>query len=470
MNNEEMYRRWEKEEGISKTSMKIYYFILFLVIGFLIVSTVIFLRGHYSYEFYAKLNILYDILISNIGVTAVIAIAALGFTAFNSHKNKELINFIIISVSSLGLAIVVILSYCRFSGSTTIIPLEDNQVYRGRIVGEMADGRGEIYNAITGERIFLGYFRMNQKNGFGISIFESEDGNRFVKYIGDFSEGKYSDKGYEFEYKAGYENSSDENGFIYSIEIEEKNKELIQDIALDKDVISNCYICYEGTYINGLKEGIGKSYSLTKNGERYMQYEGEFANGAWQGKGIQYKVSDSGQIYKYYEGEFYNSSYEGSGTIYALSDSGEIYKSYEGDFSQGREKGNGTSYKLSQSGDIYISYVGEFDNGFRDGKGTFYKISDSGERYLAYEGDFKEGRAEGEGRMYRLSESGERYLVYEGGVKDGCYEGTGVWYAENGERYEGEFHEGLCHGYGIYYYSDGNIEFEGNYIEGVAQK
>ncbi|MBP5527768.1 MAG: hypothetical protein J6X79_04855 [Bacteroidales bacterium] len=57
-------------------------------------------------------------------------------------------------------------------------------------------------------------------------------------------------------------------------------------------------------------------------------------------------------------------------------------------------------------------------------------------------------------------------FYYEGGQKDGLPEGRGVFYDDCGRRYEGEFHEGLCHGEGTYTFERAGITQSGRWERG----
>ena len=56
--------------------------------------------------------------------------------------------------------------------------------------------------------------------------------------------------------------------------------------------------------------------------------------------------------------------------------------------------------------------------------------------------------------------------MYKGDWINDKREGNGKYYWENGEYYIGQFKNGLRHGKGIEYYSNGNIKYEGNFIDG----
>ena len=47
---------------------------------------------------------------------------------------------------------------------------------------------------------------------------------------------------------------------------------------------------------------------------------------------------------------------------------------------------------------------------------------------------------------------------------NGKYEGNGKFYCEDGEYYIGQWKNGLKHGKGIYYYKNGNIKYEGIFV------
>ena len=105
-------------------------------------------------------------------------------------------------------------------------------------------------------------------------------------------------------------------------------------------------------------------------------------------------------------------------------------------------------------------YTGEVKNKTPHGKGVH--MSSDCDRY---EGDFINGKRSGKGTLYYFN--GDRY---EGYWKNNRFHGSGKFFwGPNckwaGDRFEGEYVDGLRDGFGIYYYSNGN-RFEGNYIKG----
>ena len=61
-------------------------------------------------------------------------------------------------------------------------------------------------------------------------------------------------------------------------------------------------------------------------------------------------------------------------------------------------------------------------------------------------------------------------IKYEGDFINDKYEGNGKYIYENGEYYIGEFKNGLKHGKGIEYYKNGNIKYDGYFINGKRVK
>ncbi|MFN4146481.1 MAG: MORN repeat-containing protein [Runella sp.] len=50
-----------------------------------------------------------------------------------------------------------------------------------------------------------------------------------------------------------------------------------------------------------------------------------------------------------------------------------------------------------------------------------------------------------------------------GCIAGNCDQGLGIYVHESGERYEGEFHNGLRHGTGVQYYADGTMKYKGDF-------
>ena len=91
-----------------------------------------------------------------------------------------------------------------------------------------------------------------------------------------------------------------------------------------------------------------------------------------------------------------------------------------------------------------------------NGKGN--KTYASGNRY---EGDFKNGMEDGKGKYFFAS--GSRY---EGDFKKGKMDGKGKLFHASGNRYEGDFKNGKYDGKGKYFYASG-YRYEGDWKNGV---
>ena len=105
-----------------------------------------------------------------------------------------------------------------------------------------------------------------------------------------------------------------------------------------------------------------------------------------------------------------------------------------------------------QNGDVY---EGDYENGHRSGKGRF--IWADGKQY---DGDFVEDRREGHGSLKWPDGTS-----YEGEFVNGRMHGKGRLIWPNGEVYVGWFATDRMEGFGIHYDKNGNIIYEGDWIE-----
>ena len=153
-----------------------------------------------------------------------------------------------------------------------------------------------------------------------------------------------------------------------------------------------------------------------------------------------------------------------------------------------------------------LIYYGGFENNLYNGYGKKYEqinaihnIDSFGAYQCVYEGYFKDGLPSGQGKEYRFDAEytfekeaeKSQYLYYEGEFLAGEYCGYGTWYGID-EKYQGSFFKGEKNGYGVYwkldsgsskvhrkeglfnngksngkgveYYPNGNVKFEGDYI------
>jgi len=103
-----------------------------------------------------------------------------------------------------------------------------------------------------------------------------------------------------------------------------------------------------------------------------------------------------------------------------------------------------------------VSWSGECLQGdCKNGPGTY--LWDNGDKYV---GEFSNGLPNGEGLI--TTADGD---VYEGGFKNSKFHGNGKWSRANGDVYVGEFNDNDPHGSGIYKVSDGRT-IEGTFTKG----
>ena len=214
---------------------------------------------------------------------------------------------------------------------------------------------------------------------------------------------------------------------------------------------------YEGQFIRGVKNGVGKSWDsngkLTGDGvwekdeikdglgifeyEDGQQYEGEIKSRLRHGKGI--NIWPDGAKY---EGYFKNGCRDGKGR-YELTDG----NFYEGEWMDGKKNGNG----------IYLWADGNrYDGGWHDdkrtGKGIY--IWPNGDQY---HGDWENGNMNGEGTL--IYADGRRY---DGEWHDDKRTGKGILIYANGDKFEGAFKEGVRDGMGLLLEKNGN-KYEGEW-------
>lgn len=91
----------------------------------------------------------------------------------------------------------------------------------------------------------------------------------------------------------------------------------------------------------------------------------------------------------------------------------------------------------------------------KNGLGTY--LWDSGDKYV---GEFSNGLPNGEGLI--TTADGD---IYKGGIKNSKFHGNGEWSRANGDVYVGEFYDNDPHGSGVYEASDGRT-IEGTFTKG----
>ena len=85
---------------------------------------------------------------------------------------------------------------------------------------------------------------------------------------------------------------------------------------------------------------------------------------------------------------------------------------------------------------------------------------------IYYIGEMLNGIPHGKGIIYYKNGN----IKYDGEFVNGKFEGNGKYIYENGEYYIGQWLNGNRHGKGIYYYKNGNIKYDGEYVNGERKK
>ena len=197
------------------------------------------------------------------------------------------------------------------------------------------------------------------------------------------------------------------------------------------------------SYTGSLHEGLmhGKGTYLWSHG---VKYQGDFLCGEMTGQG-RYEWPD-GSVYS---GEVRRGLRHGRGRF--ESSSSQVY---EGEWRGGRRHGRG---KMVYNKAASVWYDGYWREGLRSGCGRM--VYASGNEYLGqWEGDQKQGKGV---MLWR-----DRSETYVGSWKSNQCEGYGEHFFDgHGEltnayqmanMYRGEFKEGLRHGLGTFFYSDGS--------------
>ena len=85
-------------------------------------------------------------------------------------------------------------------------------------------------------------------------------------------------------------------------------------------------------------------------------------------------------------------------------------------------------------------------------------IYDDGKYYI---GEFQNNTPNGYGIKYNKNGN----ILYEGSFINGKFEGNGKYIREDGTIYIGQWKNGLCNGKGTMYYPNGNIKYEGDWVD-----
>ena len=281
---------------------------------------------------------------------------------------------------------------------------------------------------------YTGHFENYKRNGYGV-LMAAKD----TLYAGEWKDDLYHGKGISFEggrYEGYFVNGKKE--------------------GLGKYVSKYGRLVYDGAWKDDKKSGYG---SLSENGDKYTGY---FVNDLKDGQGsLTFANGDT------YTGQFAKDLIDGYGT-YTWPNG----LKYEGNFTNGYLNGSGKKYipgKPVQEGTWFYgeyltdmkphtmanggTYYGELKDGKRSGQGIIVYANKS-----IYKGNFANDLANGHG-VYSYGDG----LKYDGYWRDDNREGSGTQKYKNGT-YVGNFKNNLRSGHGTYTDLDGDV-WEGEWLE-----
>lgn len=150
----------------------------------------------------------------------------------------------------------------------------------------------------------------------------------------------------------------------------------------------------------------------------------------------------------------------------------------------------GTSFSQCLSGDCKNGF-GKYDFGFAIYEGNFVAEKPNGQGTMDYGGgekfvgNFKDGQEDGDGKLYKnnipldvtyrngkVTYRSEKVVIggnaptVPGCVQGDCYNGFGIIKFDSGNRYEGNFVNGIKSGEGKFYFAGGNV-FSGKFKDNI---
>ena len=255
------------------------------------------------------------------------------------------------------------------------------------------DGKGYVkeYNK-DNIIIYEGQIEKGEKNGKGKEYYDKN----ILKFEGEYLNGKrWNGNGYDIQNNIIYQIKNGKgyikeyyyNDFILSGEIRNLNDEI-------KNI--NGKLKFEGEFLNGEKNGIGKEYYLSISSCYYTIKD---QNSKYASE--KYKILQD--YYLVFEGEYKYGKRNGNGKEY---DNKGILK-FEGEYMNGKRNGNGKEYYNKNK----LFYEGEYLNDEKNGKGKEYSYNGK----VCYEGEYLNDRRNGNGKEYNYVGK----LVFEGEFKNG---------------------------------------------------
>ena len=282
-----------------------------------------------------------------------------------------------------------------YAGLGTLVSQNLKTLYHGTFYYGRKEGMGILYNIKDDKNMeyFMGEFRQNKINGFGVKIKLTETDFNFQEGI---FEGEFFIRG---KYK----------------KIRKKDNKILT-------------YCYEGDLENNKFAGNGKllekKYKLKQKDNFYalameINYKGQFANGKKNGHGneIFKNVLDDSQNYEY-EGNFVNGEKSGYGII--NYNENNFVRRYEG-FFQKNEPFQIYGIANFKSGDIYEGF---FENKIKDFLGLYSFYDNNSQKVIEqYFGGYLEDFKNGIGKTI-VEDKEQKMMVgtYKRGEKEGQFE------------------------------------------------
>ena len=306
-----------------------------------------------------------------------------------------------------------------YAGLGTLVSQNLKTLYHGTFYYGRKEGMGILYNIKDDKNMeyFMGEFRLNKINGYGVKIKLTETDFIFQEGIFEgefFVRGKYKKirKKDNRVLTYCYEGELENNKFVGNGKLLEKKYILKQKDNFHALAVE---INYKGHFANGKKNGQGNEiYKNILDDSQNYEYEGNFLNGEKSGYGIiNYNENN---FVRRYEGFFQkNEPFQ----IYGIANfkSGDIY---EGFFENKIKDFLGLySFYDNNSQKVIEQYFGGYLEDFKNGIGKTI-VEDKEKKMMV--GSYKRGEKEGQfERVLYKKEIVHEVKKRRGGVKDSNY-------------------------------------------------
>jgi len=183
-------------------------------------------------------------------------------------------------------------------------------------------------------------------------------------------------------------------------------------------------------------------------------YVGQVRNGLRHGSGR----FQCGSSPAHYDGEWVDGRRHGQGTLFYNVEETSFYR---GGWSADRRDGEGVA--VYPSGSVYTG-------AWRDDKKNGHGKMEWKARREVYTGEWKDDKPHGRGlhvwnETRAVAGAAQKQMCnrYEGEFSDGLRHGLGKFYYSNGSMYDGEWEKNLKHGRGVFTFEDGEI-YEGDFV------